>query len=91
MQADENGVSIKAIKYLGTDKVDWFENEEYGDCSLMVATHQVLNKLKIEDVIRAKVTNTQRVEKDLVASIPMREGIINTLYIWTFKSNSTSF
>lgn len=77
--ADENGVSIKVAKYSGTDKVDLIENEEYGYCSLIKATHQVLDKLKIENVTRAKVTNTQRVEKNLVAPIPMREAIINTI------------
>lgn len=77
--ADENGVSIKVAKYLGTDKVDLIENEEYGYCSLIKATHQVLNKLKIENVTRVKVTNAQRVEKNLVAPIPMREAIINTI------------
>ena len=77
--ADENGVSIKVAKYSGTDKVDLIENEEYGYCSLIRATHQVLDKLKIENVTRAKVTNTQRVEKNLVAPIPMREAIINTI------------
>ena len=77
--ADENGVSIKVAKYAGTDKVDLIENEEYGYCSLIKATHQVLEKLKIENVTRAKVTNTQRIEKNLIASIPMREAVINTI------------
>lgn len=77
--ADENGVSIKVAKYAGTDKVDLIENEEYGYCSLIKATHQVLEKLKIENVTRAKVTNTQRIEKNLIASIPMREAVINII------------
>ena len=55
--ADENGVSIKVAKYAGSDKVDLIENEEYGYCSLIKATHQVLEKLKIENITRAKVTN----------------------------------
>lgn len=33
--ADENGVSIKVVKYAGKDKVDLIENEEYGYCSLL--------------------------------------------------------
>ena len=49
MLADENGVSIKVAKYAGSDKVDLIENEEYGYCSLIKATHQVLEKLKIEN------------------------------------------
>lgn len=77
--ADENGVSIKVAKYAGTDKVDLIENEEYGYCSLIKATHQVLEKLKIENTTRAKVTNTKRVEKNLVEPIPMREAVINAI------------
>lgn len=77
--ADENGVSIKVAKYAGTDKVDLIENEEYGYCSLIKATHQVLDKLKIENSTMAKVTSTKRIEKNLVEPIPMREAIINTI------------
>ena len=79
MLADENGVSIKVTKYAGSDKVDLIENEEYGYCSLIKATHQVLEKLKIENITRAKVTNTKRVEKNLIAPIPMREAVINAI------------
>ena len=77
--ADENGVSIKVAKYAGTDKVDLIENEEYGYCSLIKATHQVLEKLKIENVTRAKVRNTKRMEKNLIAPILMREAVINSI------------
>lgn len=77
--ADENGVSIKVAKYAGTDKVDLIENEEYGYCSLIKATNQVLEKLKIENSTMAMVTSTKRVEKNLVESIPMREAVINAI------------
>ena len=77
--ADENGVSIKVAKYAGTDKVDLIENEEYGYCSLIKATHQVLDKLKIEKSIMTKITSSERIEKNLVEPIPMREAIINTI------------
>lgn len=77
--ADENGVSVKVAKYAGTDKVDLIENEEYGYCSLIKATNQVLDKLKIENSTMAKVTSTKRIEKNLVEPIPMREAIINTI------------
>lgn len=78
--ADENGVSIKVAKYAGTDKVDLIENEEYGYCSLIKATNQVMEKLKIENSTMAKVTSTKRIEKNLVELIPMREAVINTIY-----------
>lgn len=77
--AYENGVSIKVAKYAGTDKVDLIENEEYGYCSLIKATNQIMEKLKIENSTMAKVTSTKRIEKNLVDPIPMREAVINAI------------
>ena len=77
--ADENGVSIKVAKYAGTDKVDLIENEEYGYCSLIKATNQVLEKMKIENVTKAKVTSTKRIEKNLIEPVPLREALINAV------------
>ncbi len=77
--ADENGVSIKIAKYAGMDKVDLIQNEEYGYCSLIKATHQVLEKLKIENSTMVKVTSTKRIEKNLVDPIPLREAVINAI------------
>lgn len=77
--ADENGVSIKVAKYTGTDKVDLIENEEYGYCSLIKATNNVLEKLRIENRTQAKVTSTKRIEKNLVDPVAMREAIVNAI------------
>ena len=77
--ADENGVSIKVAKYAGTDKVDLIENEEYGYCSLIKATKNVLDKLKIENITLAKVTSTTRIEKNLIDPVALREAAINAI------------
>lgn len=77
--ADENGVSIKVAKYAGTDKVDLIENEEYGYCSLIKATNQVLEKMKIENITKTKVTGTKRIEQNLIETVPMREALINAV------------
>jgi len=77
--ADENGISIKVAKYAGTTKVDLIENEEYGYCSLIKATNHVLEKMKIENVTKAKITNTKRIEKNLVEPVAMREALINSI------------
>lgn len=77
--ADENGVSIKVAKYAGKDKVDLIENEEYGYCSLIKATNHVLEKMKIENVTKVRVTSTKRIEKNLVEAVPMREALINAV------------
>ena len=77
--ADENGVSIKVAKYTGTTKVDLVENEEYGYFSLIKAANHVLEKMKIENVTKVKVTSTKRIEKNLVESVPLREALINAV------------
>ena len=77
--ADENGVSIKVAKYAGITKVDLVENEEYGYCSLIKATNYVLEKMKIENITKARVTNTKRIEKNLVETVPLREEFINSI------------
>ena len=77
--ADENAVSIKVAKYAGTDKVDLIENEEYGYCSLIKATNSVLEKMKIENVTKAKVTSTKRIEENLIDQVPLREALINAI------------
>lgn len=77
--ADENGVSIKVAKYAGKNKVDLIENEEYGYCSLVKATNTVLDKMRIENVTKAKVTSTKRIERNLVEPVPLREALINAI------------
>ena len=47
--ADLNGMSIKVAKYEGVDRVDLMENNEYGYCSLVKATKQVLDKINVEN------------------------------------------
>lgn len=77
--ADNNGTSIKVAKYAGTDKVDLIENEEYGYCSLIKATKNVLNKFEIENVTKTKITSKERIEIKLVDSVALREAIINAI------------
>ncbi len=77
--ADENGVSIKVAKYAGTDKVDLIENEEYGYCSLIKSTHHVLEKMKIENITKTRVTSSKRLEKNLIEAVPLREALINAI------------
>lgn len=66
-------------KYAGTSKVDLIENEEYGYCSLIKATNQVLEKMKIENITRAQVTSSKRIEKNLIEPVPLREALINAI------------
>ena len=78
--ADANNVSIKVAKYSGTDKCDLIENEEYGFCSLIKATNQVLDKLDIENRTFTKITgDAQRLQRRMINKTALREALINAM------------
>jgi len=77
--SDSNGLSIKVAKYSSLDRVDLIENEEYGYCSLIKATKQVLAKLEIENKTFAKITPQKRQERKLIDPVALREAVINAM------------
>ena len=77
--ADENGVSIKVARYSGKDKYDLIESEEYGYCSIVKAVKSVLTRLQIANTTRTKITPAERIEKNLVDPVALREAVINAV------------
>lgn len=77
--ADENGVSIKVAAYAGTDKVDLLETREYGNRCLITATQRILDRLDSENRTFTKITAKNRLEKERVNSIALREALINAI------------
>ncbi len=77
--SDENNISMKVAKYSGTDKIDLIENAEYGYCSIIKATKNILNKLDIENITKTKITGKEREERRLVNLIALREAVINAI------------
>jgi predicted HTH transcriptional regulator len=77
--ADRNGISIKMAKYAGTDRVDLIESEEYGNCCLIKATHQVLDRLEVENRTLTRITSKQRQEQRLYHPVALREAVINAI------------
>jgi predicted HTH transcriptional regulator len=76
--ADENNVSVRVAKWRGADKLDLLENEEYGYCSLVKATQNVLDRFEIENITQARKRGLKpRLEKKLADRIALREAIIN--------------
>ena len=73
------GGEIKIAKYSGTDKVDLVENDEYGYRCLITATMLVLDKLEVENRTYAKITAKQRLEKNMVNKVALREAVINAI------------
>ncbi len=77
--ADENGVSIKIAVYNGTDKVDLLETREYGNRCLITATQRILDRMDSENRTFAKITPKNRIERERVDSIALREAVINAI------------
>ena len=78
--ADSNSMSIKVAKYAGTDKCELIENEEYGYCSLLKATHRVLDKLEIENRTLTRITGAaEREQHRLFNARALREALINAI------------
>lgn len=77
--SDTNGNSIKLAKYKGTDRVNLIENEEYGFCSLVKATKQLLDKLAIENKTNTKITSKERENTPIWNAIAIREAVINAI------------
>lgn len=75
--ADNNTTSIKFAKYSGTTRADLIENNEYGFCSLIKATKQVLDKFALENTTNTKITAKERQDHKLWNEIALREVIVN--------------
>lgn len=77
--ADVNGMSFKVAKYDGLDRVDLMENNEYGYCSLVKATKQILDKIEVENKTLAKITSKEREETRLWNPVALREAVTNAM------------
>ena len=77
--ADNNTVSIKFGKYAGTNAVDLIENEDFGNCSLIKATKNILNKIEIENKIFTKIEYPERKEIKMYDFVAVREAIVNAI------------
>ena len=77
--ADENTVSIKLVRYLGTNKLELLENLEYGNRCLITATQRVLDRLDVENTTYAKIEYFGRKEQEKIDSKALKEAVINAI------------
>lgn len=77
--ADHNGNSVKVAKYTGIDRVDLIESNEFGNCSLIKATKQVLDKLDLENRTMTQITSRERIDRRLYDAVALREAVINAI------------
>ena len=77
--ADENNVSIKLVKYVGTNKLELLENLEFGNRCLITATQRVLDRLDVENTTYAKIEYFGRKEQEKIDSKALKEAVINAI------------
>lgn len=77
--ADENTVSIKVVKYLGTDKMDLVKNQEYGYRCVITATQRILDRLDAENTTYAKIEYFGRKEQEMIDRSALKEAVINAI------------
>ena len=77
--SDENNVSFKFAKYSSLDRGDLVENEEYGYCSIIKATKNILDKINLENTTFAEITPKERIEQRKWNAIAIREAIVNAI------------
>ena len=77
--ADNNSISIRFGKYDGTNSVNLIENEDFGNCSIIKATKNILNKLEIENKTFTKIEYPERKEIKMYDYIAVREAVVNAI------------
>ena len=87
--ADENNISIKLVKYLGTNKLELIENHEYGYCCIITATHRILERLVAENTVYAKIEYNGRKEVEMIDSKALKEAVINAIVHSDYTYNTS--
>lgn len=77
--ADNNDISIRFGKYDGNNAVNLIENEDFGNCSVIKATKNILNKLEIENRNFTKIEYPERKEVKMYDYIAVREAVVNAI------------
>lgn len=87
--ADENNISIKLVKYLGTNKLELIENHEYGYCCIITATNRILDRLVAENTVYAKIEYKGRKEVEMIDSKALKEAVINAIVHSDYTYNTS--
>lgn len=77
--ADNNTISIRFGKYEGNSAVNLIENENFGNCSIVKATKNILNKIEIENRIFTKIEYPERKEIKMYDFVAVREAVVNAI------------
>ena len=77
--ADNNNISVQFAKYKGNDVSNLIENEDFGFCSLVKITDNILNKIMLENRTYTKIEYKTRKEIKLYDYNAAKELVTNAL------------
>ena len=77
--ADNNNISVQFAKYKGNDVSNLIENEDFGFCSLVKITDNILNKIMLENRTYTKIEYKTRKEIKLYDYNAVKELVTNAL------------
>ena len=77
--SDNNNISVQFAKYEGNDVYNLIENEDFGFCSLIKITDNILNKIMLENKIYTRITVPVRKEIKMYDYNAVKELITNAL------------
>lgn len=77
--SDNNNISVQFAKYDGDDVYNLIENEDFGFCSLIKITDNILNKIMIENKTYTKIEIPVRKEIKMYDYNAVKELITNAL------------
>lgn len=77
--SDNNNISVQFAKYEGDDVYNLIENEDFGFCSLIKITDNILNKIMLENKTYTKIETPTRKEIKMYDYNAVKELITNAL------------
>lgn len=77
--SDNNNISVQFAKYEGNDVYNLIENEDFGFCSLIKITDNILNKIMVENKTYTKIETPTRKEIKMYDYKAVKELITNAL------------
>lgn len=76
--SDQNDISIKVVRFRGTDKSEFISRKEFGFCCIIKAMNDALEySLNVLNIIQTNIVETTRVDTPYFDVDSFREAWIN--------------
>lgn len=77
--SDHNNFCISLAKYEGTDRSILHESTDFGHCSLIKGTKQLLQKLDKENLSFTRIVGKAKIDKRQIDPVSLKEATVNAI------------